>query len=46
MKIKTVSIDSDVEQVLRQAKLEGNNLILQGQLSSDMYKKVMKEIQK
>lgn len=41
MKIKTVNIDSDVEKVLREAKLEGNNLTLHGQLDRAMYTKVM-----
>jgi phospholipid N-methyltransferase len=41
MKIKTVNIDSDVEKVLREAKLEGNNLTLQSQLDRSMYTKVI-----
>jgi tRNA A58 N-methylase Trm61 len=45
MKIKMVSIDEDVEQILRNAKLEGNNLTLQGQLTPQMYKKVMKVLE-
>ena len=45
MKIKTVTIDAEVEQVLRDAKLEGNNLTLQGKLSPQMYKKVMKVLE-
>jgi predicted RNA methylase len=45
MKIKTVSIDADVEQVLRAAKLDGNRLVLQGQLMPQMYKKVMKVLE-
>lgn len=45
MKVKTVSIDADVEAVLREAKLEGNNLTLQGQLTPQMYKKVMKVLE-
>lgn len=42
MNIKTVSISEDVEGVLRQAKLEGNNLTLQGTLDRSMYSKVNK----
>jgi len=42
MRIKTVTIDADVEDVLRAAKLEGNNLYLQGQLSRPLYEKVNK----
>lgn len=42
MKIKTITIDADVEAVLRSAELDGNNLTLNGQLTSQMYKKVMK----
>ena len=45
MKIKTVSIDADVEQVIREAKLDGNKLTLQGQLTPPMYKKVMKVLE-
>jgi len=42
MKVKTVNIDSDVEQVLRDAILDGSNLTLQGQLTRPMYTKVNK----
>jgi len=42
MKVKTVGIDADVEGVLRQARLDGDNLCLQGQLPATLYKKVMK----
>lgn len=45
MRIKTVQIDADVEKVLRDAKLEGNNLTLQGQLTPPMYKKTMKVLE-
>jgi phospholipid N-methyltransferase len=45
MRIKTVNIDADVETVLRAAKLEGNNLTLQGQLERSMYQKVMKVLE-
>jgi predicted RNA methylase len=45
MKIKTVGIDTDVEVILRAAKLEGNKLTLQGQLTPQMYKKVMKVLE-
>lgn len=45
MRIKTVSIDADVEAVLRAAKLDGNKLVLQGQLMPQMYKKVMKVLE-
>jgi len=42
MKVKTVQIDADVEEVLRAAKLEGNTLTLQSQLDRAMYVKVNK----
>lgn len=42
MKIKTVSIDSDVEEVLRNSNLDGNKLTLSGQLDRSMYQKVNK----
>jgi predicted RNA methylase len=45
MRIKTVSIDADVEQVLRDAQLDGNRLTLQSQLTPPMYKKVMKVLE-
>lgn len=45
MKIKTIKIDSDVEDVLRAAKMDGNNLALQGQLNSALYKKTMKVLE-
>jgi predicted RNA methylase len=45
MKIKTVNIDADVEAVLRSAKLDGNKLILQGQLDRALYVKVMKVLE-
>lgn len=36
MKIKTVSIEDDVAEVIRSCKLDGNNLIMQGQLSREL----------
>jgi phospholipid N-methyltransferase len=45
MKVKTVNIESDVEQVIREAKIEGNKLTLQTQLTPQMYKKVMKVLE-
>jgi predicted RNA methylase len=42
MKIKTVQIDSDVEAVLRNAKIEGDKLGLQGQLDRALYVKTNK----
>lgn len=45
MRIKTVTIDADEEAVLRQAKLDGNKLILQGQLDRAMYQRVNKVLE-
>lgn len=46
MKVKTIAIDSDVESVLRSAKLDGNNLVIQGQLDRKLYDKFMKVAEK
>jgi predicted RNA methylase len=45
MKVKTVNIEADVEQVIREAKIEGHKLTLQTQLTPQMYKKVMKVLE-
>jgi tRNA A58 N-methylase Trm61 len=42
MRIRTIDIDAEVEVVLRAAKVDGDNLILQGQLSRELYGKTMK----
>lgn len=45
MKIKAVQIDSDVETVLRAAKIEGDNLGIQGQLDRALYVKTNKVLE-
>jgi predicted RNA methylase len=45
MRIKTIEIDAEIEKVIRAAKVEGNNLTLQGQLDSKTYVKVMKVLE-
>ena len=45
MKIKSITIAPDVEAVLRQAVLMGNMLVLQGQLSRDLYVKTNKVLE-
>ncbi len=45
MKVKTVTIDADVEAVIRAATLNGNNLTLNSQLPPPMYKKTMKVLE-
>ena len=45
MRIKTVNIEPDVAAVIRAAKLDGNKLTLNGQLTAQMYKKVMKVLE-
>ena len=45
MRIKTVNIEPDVAAVIRAAKLDGNKLTLSGQLTAQMYKKVMKVLE-
>ena len=42
MRIRTVNIEPDVEEVLRAATLDGNNMVLNSQLDPAKYKKVMK----
>lgn len=45
MKVKTIDIDSDVEAVLRNSTINGNNLVLPGTLDRPLYAKTNKVLE-